>query len=257
MHATLHLLTHTDFPAPTRRAIETLQLNLGYRCNQSCLHCHVNAGPKRTEEMTPETIDAVLDFIAASPGITTIDLTGGAPELNPQFRRLVVAARARGEDARRVDPDRETKSVSAETTFEGDIADREALEAVLWRLCEKLSARLREKALAAAGVTLKLKTASFATRTRAARLPQPTRLPDVLFDAARPLLAREADGTAFRLIGIGAQPLAAAEQADRGDLADPEAPRRAARWAAVESLRAKFGEGAVVRGRGLPRGPRR
>jgi DNA polymerase-4 len=86
-----------------------------------------------------------------------------------------LAARARGEDARRVDPDRETKSVSAETTFEGDIADREALEAVLWRLCEKLSARLREKALAAAGVTLKLKTASFATRTRAARLPQPTR----------------------------------------------------------------------------------
>jgi radical SAM/Cys-rich protein len=96
MHATLHLLSHTDFPALSRRAVETLQLNLGYRCNQSCLHCHVNAGPKRTEEMTAETIDAVLDFIAASPGITTIDLTGGAPELNPQFRRLVVAARARG-----------------------------------------------------------------------------------------------------------------------------------------------------------------
>ena len=96
MHATLHLLTHTDFPALTRRAVETLQLNLGYRCNQSCLHCHVNAGPKRTEEMTAETIDAVLDCIAASPGITTVDLTGGAPELNPQFRRLVIAARARG-----------------------------------------------------------------------------------------------------------------------------------------------------------------
>ncbi len=96
MHATLHLLTRTDFPALTRRTVETLQLNLGYRCNQSCLHCHVNAGPKRTEEMTAETIDAVIDFIAASPGITTIDLTGGAPELNPQFRRLVIAARARG-----------------------------------------------------------------------------------------------------------------------------------------------------------------
>ena len=96
MHATLHLLTHTDFPPLSRRAVETLQLNLGYRCNQSCLHCHVNAGPKRTEEMTAETIAAVLDFIAASPGITTIDLTGGAPELNPQFRGLVVAARARG-----------------------------------------------------------------------------------------------------------------------------------------------------------------
>ena len=96
MHDTLHLLTQTDFPAIRRRGIETLQLNLGYRCNQSCLHCHVNAGPKRTEEMTAETIDAVLAFIAASPGIRTIDLTGGAPELNPQFRRLVIAARARG-----------------------------------------------------------------------------------------------------------------------------------------------------------------
>jgi DNA polymerase-4 len=167
-----------------------------------------------------------------------------------------LSARARGEDARRIDPDRETKSVSAETTFEADIAAPAALEAVLWRLCEKLAARLRDKGLAAAGVTLKLKTAAFATRTRAARLARPTRLPDVLFDAARPLLAREADGTAFRLIGIGAQPLAAAADADRGDLADPEAPRRAARWAAVESLRAKFGEGAVVRGRGLPKGPR-
>jgi len=96
MHDTLHLLTQTDFPAIRRRGIETLQLNLGYRCNQSCLHCHVNAGPQRKEEMTAETIDAVLDFIAASPGIGTLDLTGGAPELNPEFRRLVVAARARG-----------------------------------------------------------------------------------------------------------------------------------------------------------------
>jgi len=118
-------------------------------------------------------------------------------------------------------------------------------------LCEKLARRLAEKDLAAAGVTLKLKTASFATRTRAARLAQPTRLPDVLFAAARPLLAKEADGTAFRLIGIGAQPLAPAREADRGDLADPEAPKRAARWQAVETLRAKFGDAAVVRGRGL------
>jgi radical SAM/Cys-rich protein len=96
MHATLHLLTRTDFPALTRRAVETLQLNLGYRCNQSCVHCHVNAGPTRTEEMTAETIDAVIDFLAASPEITAVDLTGGAPELNPEFRRLVIAARARG-----------------------------------------------------------------------------------------------------------------------------------------------------------------
>jgi radical SAM/Cys-rich protein len=96
MHATLPLLSSTDFPKLRRRRIETLQVNLGYRCNQSCQHCHVNAGPQRTEEMDAETIDAVLDFIAASPGIRSLDLTGGAPELNPHFRRLVAAARERG-----------------------------------------------------------------------------------------------------------------------------------------------------------------
>ena len=96
MHATLHLLTRTDFPRLERRAIETLQLNLGHRCNQSCVHCHVNAGPNRKEEMTRETVDAVIDFLAASSEIRTIDLTGGAPELNRNFRRLVISARARG-----------------------------------------------------------------------------------------------------------------------------------------------------------------
>lgn len=96
MHATLPLLSRTDFPALRRHRLDTLQLNLGYRCNQSCVHCHVNAGPKRTEEMTAETIDAVIDFLAANPGLRAIDLTGGAPELNPQFRRLVIAARERG-----------------------------------------------------------------------------------------------------------------------------------------------------------------
>ena len=96
MHATLPLLTETDFPALRRRGVETLQLNLGYRCNQSCQHCHVNAGPKRTEEMSAETVSAVLDFVAASPSVTCLDLTGGAPELNPHFRSLVLAARARG-----------------------------------------------------------------------------------------------------------------------------------------------------------------
>ena len=96
MHATLHLLARTRFPALKRRAVETLQLNLGYRCNQSCVHCHVNAGPNRKEEMTAETIDAVIAFLAASPEVTAIDLTGGAPELHPDFRRLVIAARARG-----------------------------------------------------------------------------------------------------------------------------------------------------------------
>lgn len=96
MHATLPLLAWTDFPPLRRRSVDTLQVNLGYRCNQSCLHCHVNAGPSRTEEMTRETIDVVLAFLAASPSVSSLDLTGGAPELNRHFRSLVSAARERG-----------------------------------------------------------------------------------------------------------------------------------------------------------------
>ncbi len=95
MHATLPLLARTDFPALERRRLEALQVNLGYVCNQSCLHCHVNAGPTRTESMSRETVDQVLAYLAAS-GATALDLTGGAPELNPHFRDLVRAARARG-----------------------------------------------------------------------------------------------------------------------------------------------------------------
>jgi radical SAM/Cys-rich protein len=95
VHATLQLLKVTDFPALRRRAVQTLQVNLGYTCNQSCVHCHVNAGPNRTEQMDRETVDAVLDVLVAKD-IGTLDLTGGAPELNPQFRDLVRQARARG-----------------------------------------------------------------------------------------------------------------------------------------------------------------
>jgi radical SAM/Cys-rich protein len=95
VHATLPLLKITDFPPLRRRRVDTLQINLGYTCNQTCVHCHVNAGPNRTEQMDRATIDAVLDVIVAKD-IRTIDLTGGAPELNPHFRDLVREARARG-----------------------------------------------------------------------------------------------------------------------------------------------------------------
>ena len=96
MHPTLPLLVRSDFPPMRRRTIETLQVNLGYRCNQSCQHCHVKAGPNRAEEMSRESIDAVIAFLADSPDLRTLDLTGGAPELNPLFRYLVTAARSRG-----------------------------------------------------------------------------------------------------------------------------------------------------------------
>jgi radical SAM/Cys-rich protein len=95
MHATLPLLVDTRFPPLRRAALETLQVNLGYRCNQSCQHCHVGASPQRTEAMDGDTVDLVLEVLAAR-GIATLDLTGGAPELNPHFRRLVRAARAQG-----------------------------------------------------------------------------------------------------------------------------------------------------------------
>jgi len=160
-----------------------------------------------------------------------------------------LAARARGEDRRLVSIARDTKSISAETTFSHDLAGLSELEAPLWNLSEKLGRRLRSEDLAAAGIVLKLKTAAFQSRTRSQRLANPTQLPETLFEAARALLAREADGTSFRLIGIGASPLVGAALADRGDLADTTTPRRLARQAAIDALRSRFGAAAVSHGR--------
>ena len=95
MHATLPLMRRFGFPAIRRARLETLQVNLGYKCNQSCLHCHVNAGPTRTEQMSRETIVDVLAYLGVS-GLRRLDVTGGAPELNPWFRELVLRARELG-----------------------------------------------------------------------------------------------------------------------------------------------------------------
>jgi radical SAM/Cys-rich protein len=95
MLATLPHLSRRGFPSLRRARLATIQVNLGYRCNQQCLHCHVNAGPNRREEMSAETADRVLELLFAAAA-TTLDLTGGAPELNANFRRLVRAARERG-----------------------------------------------------------------------------------------------------------------------------------------------------------------
>lgn len=95
MHATLHLLKPTDFPGLSRKRPEILQVNLGYRCNQTCVHCHVNAGPRRPENMRRETAAQIIELLRVS-SFHTLDITGGAPELNPHFRALVKAARALG-----------------------------------------------------------------------------------------------------------------------------------------------------------------
>jgi DNA polymerase-4 len=188
-------------------------------------------------------------------GITRLGQLQTLPE-REALRKLgddgpALVRRARGLDARVVDPAREAKSVSAETTFDSDLSAIPELERHLWRLCEKLARRLKEHQLAAGGVVLKLKTSRFALRTRAARLSSPTVLPDRLFDLARSLLAKEAVGIEFRLIGIGANPLVAGSTADLGDLADPTTPRRAAAQAAIDALRGRFGDAAITRGRSL------
>ena len=161
---------------------------------------------------------------------------------------LRLARLARGIDTRAVDPERETKSVSAETTLNRDIADFRPLERLLWELSEKVSGRLKAKALAGATVTLKLKSADFRLRTRARSLGAPTQLAAKIFAAGRELLARETGGTRFRLIGIGVAALAAAAEADPADLVDERGQRSAAAEHAVDRLRAKFGHAAVIRG---------
>jgi DNA polymerase-4 len=157
-----------------------------------------------------------------------------------------------GRDPRRVDPAAPTKSVSAETTFDVDIADRDRLLAELWPLCERVARRLKQAEFAGAGVTLKLKTGDFRLRTRSTQLTAPTQLAETLFRASRPLLEREADGTSFRLIGIGASGLVTSAAADPLDLIDPDAAKRARIERTIDQVRAKLGDGAILKGRGLP-----
>ena len=191
----------------------------------------------------------------AALGLTRVGQLQGLDER--QARRMLgddgfsLVLRARGHGSRVVSTDGAAKSISAETTFSGDLSGQAELERELWRLAERLALRLREKEVAAAGVVLKLKTTRFVSRTRTMRLPQPSALPDTLFEAARGLLVREVDGTAFRLIGIGASGLAPLAAADLGDLADPGAALRVARQGAIDALRSRFGAAVIGRGRGL------
>jgi DNA polymerase IV len=155
---------------------------------------------------------------------------------------------AHGIDERKVDPARETKSISSETTFERDTADFRTLERILWTLTEEVSARLKHNELAGATITLKLKTADFKIRTRAQSLETATQLAGRIFRAARMLLEREIDGTHFRLLGVGASALVSADEADTADLVDG---RAALAEHAVDDLRARFGDAVLIRGLGF------
>jgi DNA polymerase-4 len=153
-----------------------------------------------------------------------------------------------GIDMRRVNPSREARSVSSETTFASDISGFRELERLLWQQSERASARLKAKELAGNTVTLKLKSADFRIRTRAHSLDAPTQLASKIFACARTLLRREADGTRYRLLGVGVTGLSNSALADPADLVDQHGRRTADAERAIDRLRQRFGDSAVVKG---------
>jgi DNA polymerase-4 len=165
-------------------------------------------------------------------------------EMGARLARL-----SRGQDQRSISRDPEMKTISSENTFFTDIGTFEELSTELLQLCERLSERLKAKGVVGDTVTLKLKSAGFRLRTRARHLMMPTQLASVLYETGRELLAREIDGTAFRLIGIGVSGIEQAGSDDPVDLLEPAIARRAAAERAMDKARARFGRDAVIRGR--------
>lgn len=163
---------------------------------------------------------------------------------------------ARGEDDRQVHPDRDSKSVSAETTFDSDLGSLDDLVPVLRALSEKVSARLKKAGIAGRTVVLKLKSADFRIRTRNRQLGDPTRLADRVFSTGLDLLRREIDGTKYRLLGIGVSDLSDDGKADPPDLVDVQARKRAMAEGAIDALRDKFGRKAVETGYTFGKGHR-
>lgn len=156
---------------------------------------------------------------------------------------------ANAEDSRPVDPGGEMKTISSETTFNTDLSRLADLESVLWRQAERVSARAKSYALAGKTIVLKLKTADFRLRTRSTSLGDPTQLADRIFRTAQIALKREADGTRFRLLGVGLSNLVPASEADPASLIDTAGDKRAAAERAMDKIRAKFGGEAVATGR--------
>ena len=193
-------------------------------------------GPATQEKLVQRGFRTIADLQRADE----IELMKQFPSDGRRLWRL-----ARGIDDRRVVPDRGAKTVSNETTFDSDIRDFATLEKVLWRLSEKVSARLKSADLAGSTITLKLKTADFRQRTRAQSIAAPTQLASKIFAICRDMLAKEIDGTAFRLMGAGVSALGPGSAANDTDMLD----RRAAHAErAIDDLRRKFGQTAVIRG---------
>lgn len=196
-------------------------------------------------------VGKVMQARLQKAGYTTIgDLQNAEPrDLAKAFgdEGLRLARLARGEDNRRVHVEHETKGISAETTFFQDLSTDAEIAPVLLKLCERVALRLKKAELCGAGITLKLKTREFQLKTRATTLP-PTQLSNRIFNAARHLLQAELGTHHYRLIGVGITHLMPADAADHADLIDHDLPREKAREAALDQLRAKFGQGSISRG---------
>ena len=190
----------------------------------------------------------------AKAGLRTVgDLAAASPrDLADRFgvHGLRLSELSRGQDHRAVDPEQERKGISAEVTFDEDIAARASLEDRLWPLCERVARHARQDLIAGRVVTLKLKTADFRLLTRRRTLPAPTQTARTLFSVGRELLKAEAQGLSFRLIGIGISDLVDAEGA-AGDLFAAEETRARRGERAIDTLRARFGSDAVVSARVL------
>ncbi|MBI3700312.1 MAG: DNA polymerase IV [Afipia sp.] len=193
-------------------------------------------GPASQEKLSQHGFRIIQDLQRA-------DETDLMKQFGPEGRRLWRLAR--GIDDRSVVPDRGAKTISNETTLEIDVRDYATLEKILWRLCEKVSARLKSGDLSGSTITLKLKTADFRQRTRSQSIQTPTQLAGRIFATIREMLAREIDGTAFRLIGAGVSALKPGADADDQDLLGR---RSAFAERAMDDVRKKFGKDAVMRG---------
>ena len=191
----------------------------------------------------------------AKGGITMISQLQQMEKLDLMRRFGSMGARlyhlSRGEDQRIVSTDDHSKSISAETTFNTDIRDCADLERILWPLAEKVSRRAKAEGVAGHTVVLKLKTADFKTRTRNVSLSDPTLMASRIYDAALPLLQREATGTAFRLIGVGITGLVEARPEQETETLDITTAARAKAELALDKIRDKFGRAAVARGIGF------
>ncbi|WP_425991507.1 DNA polymerase IV [Afipia sp. DC4300-2b1] len=193
-------------------------------------------GPASQEKLSQRGFRLIKDLQRA-------DETDLMKQFGPEGRRLWRLAR--GIDERKVVADRGAKTISNETTLETDVRDFATLEKILWRLCEKVSSRLKSGDLSGSTITLKLKTADFRQRTRSQSLQVPTQLATRIFATVREMLSREIDGTAFRLIGAGVSALKPGAEADGQDLLDR---RSAHAERAMDNVRKKFGNAAVIRG---------